>query len=54
MPHFVEIGQFIADLQRFFKTAVTVILDFKIVNFYWLLGSVPNFVKIGQSVAKIL
>ena len=43
------------------KMAAAAILDFYIRKFYWLLGwrglrrlSVPNFVKIGQSVAKIL
>ena len=41
--------------------AAAAILDFEMAKFYWLLRwrrsrriSVPNFVKIGQSVAKIL
>jgi len=46
---------------RIFKMAAAAILVFEIAKFYWLLGSrgwsrisMPNFVKIGQSVAKIL
>jgi len=44
-----------------FKMAAAAILDFEKVIFYWLFGrngprriSMPNFIKIGQSVAKIL
>jgi len=46
---------------RIFKMAAAAILDFLNREFYWLLGSrgsrrifMPNFVKIGQLVAKIL
>jgi len=46
---------------RIFKMATATILDLEIAIFYWLLWwrvsrciSMPNFVNIGQSVAKIL
>jgi len=51
----------IAIFQIFKMAASAAILDFEIAKFYWLYGwrglrriSMPDFVKIGQSVAKIL
>jgi len=54
--HFGDVAIFLI-----FKMAAATILDFEIAKFYWLLGwrglrriSMPNFVKIGQLVVKIL
>jgi len=58
MPIFLETGPSIADI-AIFKMPLPPCSIFEIAKFYWLTGSIwsrrtsmPNFVKIGQSVAK--
>ena len=64
MPDFIKIGESVVNILRFFDFSrwwlpPSWIVEF--VNFYWLAVSggpgritVPNFVKIGPSVAEIL
>jgi len=65
MPNFVQIGQSIAKIlrffSRFFNMVSTTILDFQIHEILLADGvwrvrriTVPNFIKVGRSVAKIL